>query len=73
MFAYSAALTYGILKVLGLVMDIRIDKKAEGRGLDVINHGEEAYTDGEGALLLLDEEINGNGHMTKKEYEEALA
>jgi Amt family ammonium transporter len=72
-FAYSAGLTFAILKVLGFAMDIRTDKKSEGRGLDVINHGEEAYTDGEGALLLLDEEINGNGHMTRKEYEEAVA
>ncbi|MDX1740560.1 MAG: ammonium transporter, partial [Rhodothermales bacterium] len=72
-FAYSAGLTFVILKVLGLMMDIRIDKKAEGRGLDVINHGEEAYTDGEGALLLLDDEISGNGHISKKKYEAAVA
>ncbi len=60
-FAYSAAATFVILKVIGLVVGLRADKKAEGIGLDILNHGEEAYSDGEGAILLLDEEINGNG------------
>ncbi len=61
-FAYSAAMTFVILKAIGLVTDIRADKKAESIGLDILNHGEEAYSDGEGALLLLDEEINGDGY-----------
>ncbi|NNE35097.1 MAG: ammonium transporter [Rhodothermales bacterium] len=61
-FAYSAAMTFVILKAIGLVMDLRADKKAESIGLDILNHGEEAYSDGEGALLLLDEEINGDGY-----------
>ncbi len=72
-FAYSGGMTFLILKGLGLAMELRSDKKSEGRGLDVINHGEEAYSDGEGALLLLDEEMNGNGHMSKKEYAEVVA
>ncbi len=56
-FAYSGALTFVILKVLGVVMGLRPDLKREGIGMDVVNHGEEAYTEGEGAVLLLDDEM----------------
>ncbi len=55
-FAYSGIVTYGILKILALVFAVRADKKAEGLGLDIVDHGEEAYTSGEGAVLLLDGE-----------------
>lgn len=56
-FAYSGVLTYGILKGMSLVMTVRADTKEEGLGLDVTAHGEEAYTNGEGAILLLDDEM----------------
>ncbi|MEP7116443.1 MAG: ammonium transporter [Acidobacteriota bacterium] len=50
--AYSAAATFGILKVLALMMPIRISSRVEGVGLDVTEHGEEAYTGGDGAILV---------------------
>ncbi len=50
--AYSAAATFGILKLLALVMPLRISHKVEGVGLDVTEHGEEAYTGGDGAILV---------------------
>ncbi|MFK7844134.1 MAG: ammonium transporter, partial [Rhodothermales bacterium] len=56
-FAYSGAFTYLILKGLSLVTDIRSTKVQEGIGLDIIYHGEEAYTTGDGTMLLLDEEF----------------
>ncbi len=56
-FAYSGGLTYVILKVLGLFMTLRADTKDEGLGMDIADHGEEAYTNGEGAVLLLDDEV----------------
>ena len=55
-FAYSGLLTLGILKALSLVMELRPSTKEEGLGLDVVFHGEEAYTTGEGAVLILDGE-----------------
>ena len=58
-FMYSALLTYVILKGLSMVMPLRVASKDEGVGLDIVNHGEEAYTSGEGALLLLDDEAPG--------------
>ncbi len=58
-FAYSGILTVGILKAIGLVLPLRVDDKQERQGLDLANHGEEAYSTGEGALLLLDDEAVG--------------
>jgi ammonium transporter, Amt family len=54
--AFSVAMTAGILKVLGLVGSLRVATQAEGMGLDISQHGEEAYTDGEGAILVLPNE-----------------
>jgi Amt family ammonium transporter len=52
---YSAALTWGLLKVIGAVAALRAATPDEGLGLDVSQHGEEAYARGEGAILILDE------------------
>jgi Amt family ammonium transporter len=54
--AYSAVGTFVIVKILGLVMALRTDRREEGMGLDVTQHGEEAYSRGEGAILVLGEE-----------------
>ena len=49
---YSGAVTFVILKVLGQVTEIRAAADDEGIGMDITDHGEEAYADGEGAVLL---------------------
>ena len=49
---YSVAATFVIIKVIGLVMSLRASAKEEGIGLDVTQHGEEAYSRGEGAILV---------------------
>ena len=51
--AFSAAVTLVILKTMALVMRIRVSAHEEGIGLDVSQHGEAAYTRGEGAVLIL--------------------
>ena len=53
--AYSAAVTFVILKVIGLVVELRRDPTRERIGLDIIQHGEEAYSHGEGALLVTED------------------
>src|SRR3990172_1561275 len=59
--AYSAGGTLALLKLVGLVLPLRIgDSREEGLGLDVGQHGEEAYTTGEGAILVLTEPTPGN-------------
>ncbi|HEV8231253.1 MAG TPA: ammonium transporter [Thermoanaerobaculia bacterium] len=51
--AFSAAGTFAIVKLLGTVGRIRATARDEGLGLDVTQHGEEAYSRGEGAILVL--------------------
>lgn len=53
-FAYSALATVIILKTLSVFMTLRINAHDEQKGLDIGEHGEEAYTDGEGAVLILE-------------------
>jgi ammonium transporter, Amt family len=53
--AYAFGCTYVILRLLGLVMPLRAVERAEAIGLDVSEHGEEAYTSGEGAILVMPE------------------
>jgi Amt family ammonium transporter len=50
---YSAVATYAILELLSLVTVLRTAPRAEGLGLDVTQHGEEAYTSGEGSILVI--------------------
>jgi ammonium transporter, Amt family len=50
--AYAFVATYVILRVLALFMPLRVAERAEAVGMDVIQHGEEAYTSGEGAILV---------------------
>jgi len=56
-FLYSGLMTFVILKGMGLFMTVRAVPKEEGLGMDIVNHGEEAYSTGEGAVLLLDDEV----------------
>ncbi len=50
---YSAAGTFAVLKLVGLVIPLRATIRAEGVGMDITQHGEEAYAEGEGAVLVL--------------------
>lgn len=54
--AYSGVVSFGLLKAISLVTSLRPARLAEGAGLDVAEHGEEAYAHGEGALLIQPEE-----------------
>ena len=49
---FSALGSYLIAQLVGLVVPLRAAAPAEAQGLDVPMHGEEAYTDGEGAILI---------------------
>ena len=54
--AYAFVMTFVLLKVIGAVMPLRATDKEEAMGMDVNQHGEEAYVTGEGAILLLPED-----------------
>ncbi|PZA08103.1 MULTISPECIES: ammonium transporter [unclassified Meiothermus] len=48
----SALGTFVLLKLIGLLTPLRASPKEEATGMDVTQHGEEAYTSGEGAILV---------------------
>ena len=50
--AYSVVVTFVLLKVIGLVVPLRATTRDEALGLDVSDHGEEAYAEGDGAILI---------------------
>jgi len=53
--AYAFFGTFVILKAMGLVMPLRVSEREEALGMDVVQHGEEAYNSGEGAILVAPE------------------
>jgi ammonium transporter, Amt family len=50
---YSAGASFVLLKLVAAVTPLRASRTEEGLGLDVTQHGEEAYARGEGAILVL--------------------
>lgn len=51
---YSGVMTFVLLKLVGAITPLRATPKEEATGMDVTQHGEEAYGSGEGAILVLD-------------------
>jgi Amt family ammonium transporter len=52
---YAVVMTVVLLRVVGLVMPLRATERDEALGMDVVQHGEEAYATGEGAILVAPE------------------
>ena len=50
--AYAFGATYVLLRVMGALFPLRADERDEALGMDVTQHGEEAYITGEGAILV---------------------
>jgi Amt family ammonium transporter len=55
--AYAFVMTFVLLKLIGAVMPLRASDREEATGMDVVQHGEEAYVTGEGAILLLPDDV----------------
>jgi len=53
--AYAFVATFVLLKVMGALMPLRTTENDEALGMDVTQHGEEAYATGEGAILVTPE------------------
>ncbi len=51
--AYAFAVTFALLKAIGLLMPLRSTEHEEAVGMDIVHHGEEAYVTGEGAILVV--------------------
>jgi Amt family ammonium transporter len=54
---YAFTMTFVLLKLIGAVMPLRASDREEATGMDVVQHGEEAYVTGEGAILLLPDDV----------------
>jgi Amt family ammonium transporter len=50
--AYAFTATFLLLRLIGLFMPLRATEHEEALGMDIVQHGEEAYATGEGAILL---------------------
>jgi ammonium transporter, Amt family len=59
--AYAFVATFVLVKLVGLVMPLRGTVREESLGMDVVEHGEEAYATGEGAILLTVPEAEPRG------------
>jgi Amt family ammonium transporter len=55
--AYAFAGTFVLLKLVGLFTPLRASRHEQALGMDVVEHGEEAYATGEGAILLSTEAL----------------
>jgi Amt family ammonium transporter len=51
--AYTVVATWILLVIIDALAHARVKSKDEAIGLDVSQHGEEGYSDGEGAILVL--------------------
>jgi len=50
--AYAFGATFLLLKLVGAIMPLRASDREQAIGMDVVQHGEEAYASGEGAILI---------------------
>jgi Amt family ammonium transporter len=50
--AYAFLATAGLLKLVAAVMPLRAPEREQALGMDIVEHGEEAYASGEGAILI---------------------
>jgi Amt family ammonium transporter len=57
---YAFVVTYVLLRLIDAVMPLRATEHDEAIGMDTVNHGEEAYVTGEGAILV---RPDGDGHI----------
>jgi Amt family ammonium transporter len=64
---YSGVGTFVLLKLIGAVIPLKAAVNEEGLGMDISQHGEEAYGSGEGAILILpDHESSASPALTPR-------
>ncbi len=51
--AYAFGVTFVLLRLIGAFTELRASGREEALGMDVVQHGEEAYVTGEGAILVV--------------------
>ena len=58
---YAFVVTYVLLRLLGFATALRPSQAEEAIGMDIVQHGEEAYATGEGAILITPESDREGG------------
>jgi Amt family ammonium transporter len=58
---YAFGATFVLLKLMSFAFRLRVTEREEAIGLDVTQHGEEAYVSGEGAILIEPHESDRRG------------
>jgi Amt family ammonium transporter len=53
--AYAFCATFILLKLIGLAMPLTANEHEQSLGMDIVQHGEDAYATGEGAILITQE------------------
>jgi ammonium transporter, Amt family len=71
--AYSAIMTAIILSALKATFGLIATDKEQGTGMDITQHGEEAYANGEGAILVLPDEIKSSSSTVSTQVAGAKA
>jgi Amt family ammonium transporter len=61
---YSGVVSFALLKLIGLVIPLRASANDEGSGLDITQHGEEAYLNVGGASLMVEKVESGSPVFT---------
>ena len=50
---YCAVVSWGLIRLISLFTAVRAPESEERKGLDILEHGEEAYSSGEGATIIV--------------------
>ncbi|MBA2523887.1 MAG: ammonium transporter, partial [Solirubrobacterales bacterium] len=61
--AYAFVATFVLLRLIGAITPLRASEHEEALGMDIVQHGEEAYASGEGAILVVPEDGDSRAHV----------
>ena len=53
-------MSFVILKAISLIMPLTASDSEQSSGMDITQHGEEAYVNGDGTVLVLESEVKMN-------------
>ena len=64
--AYCAVVSWGLISLISLFTAVRAPETEERTGLDILEHGEEAYSSGEGATIVVPGSHGTGGDMLQE-------
>ncbi len=71
---YCAVVSWGLISLISLFTAVRAPETEERKGLDILEHGEEAYSSGEGATIVVPGSPGmGGGAMQEATFDGPIA